>query len=486
VYGGKKLSSSCILRYAYTKEFLDAFSDMEVLNICLPQTILLQFQNFIRPVVNSRMHDREYVRELQEKHGFYSAKDIQDALAAGPACAKDLRLDPARDGILISANYIAFALDKFHSSRVIVNVVNRRYIKQKVLPEKFSIFSYKHELERAKVPAKVIGDLLQQAEDLIKKQSVHPVFSRPSFRAWFVKNLHEAINTVFLLDELICQQPIKVIVSFTEITNPDVTLSLLALKYNLPFVNVQHCLTKDRTYLPARATYHCLWGKNYQDWLRERGIADEKIKPIGSLRFYYTQKGSSSDKKSLARHLGIDEKTIIITYTTQPFHGRVNVRIMQWIQNAVRSLPITVVIKKHPRDKTNYRSFLNTQIKLSPRTLKLYTILDNSDFVMTVSSNTAVEASLLGKGIIVLQPKIPYHYTLHHDEHHSHLAQAKAGPVIYNSQQLKLRLRQIIRSGAYRGRLYRQSGLFLQNTLQDKNRHAPELAEALIRQLLQG
>jgi hypothetical protein len=484
VYGGNELSSNCILRYAYTKEFFETFSSLQVLDICLPYTLMLKFQNSIKPIVNSRIHDKGYVGELKEKHKFNSIKDIQDALAINTQCVKDLRADPGRDGILISANYIAFALDKLSSSRVIVNVVNKRSINQKVLPKNFSTFFYKKELRETKVSANLIGDLLQRAEELIKKQAGHPVFSRPCFKAWLLKHLPGAIRTVILLDRLICQQPIKVIVSYTEIANPEATLSLLALKYNLPFLNVQHCLTKDRTYLPASATYHCLWGKHYKDWLLERGIPGGKIMPIGSLRFYYSQKKSYLDKIYFTRQLNIDNKNIIITYTSQPFHGRVNLRIMQWINDAVRSLPITVMIRKHPRDKTNYRPFLNTQIKLTPRTLKLYDILYNSDFVMTVSSNTAIEASLLGKGIIVLQPKIPYHYVLHHDEHNAHLASAQAGPVIYNSQQLKIRLRKIVSNRAYRNRLYRQSRLFLQNTLQDNNRRAPELTEALIRQLL--
>ncbi|WP_183040914.1 hypothetical protein [Salipaludibacillus neizhouensis] len=46
---------------------------------------------------------------------------------------------------------------------------------------------------------------------------------------------------------------------------------------------------------------------------------------------------------------------------------------------------------------------------------KLFDLLKKSDYCMTISSTTAVEAAMFKKGIIVLQPKIPYEFIINYN-----------------------------------------------------------------------
>lgn len=63
-------------------------------------------------------------------------------------------------------------------------------------------------------------------------------------------------------------------------------------------------------------------------------------------------------------------------------------------------------------------------------------MLSQIDCLMTISSNTAIEAALFAKPLLILQPNIPYHYQLSHNQINAHLAKAQAGEIINNVTDL--------------------------------------------------
>src|SRR5690606_28478384 len=102
---------------------------------------------------------------------------------------------------------------------------------------------------------------------------------------------------------------------------------------------------------------------------------------------------------------------MIATFTTQPMQyidPNINKTILVWLKQATQHLPITVIIRPHPADRTNYSSFTSPKMILSDKSIPLYELLKNTDFLLTISSNTAIEATMFQKAIIILQPDIPY------------------------------------------------------------------------------
>lgn len=95
---------------------------------------------------------------------------------------------------------------------------------------------------------------------------------------------------------------------------------------------------------------------------------------------------------------------------------------MDW--NSLSVTPLTVIIRAHPYDPFDYCSLLSNQtnIKISPPKIDLHDLFKETDFMLTISSNTAIEAALYKKGILVLQPELPYDYEHHNNDFNAHLA----------------------------------------------------------------
>ncbi|WP_162255021.1 UDP-N-acetylglucosamine 2-epimerase [Paenibacillus sp. Soil522] len=362
---------------------------------------------------------------------------------------------------------------------------DRAALKGKRLPRNFKLFDYKKAIKTQRIAPKTTRKLNRIIRKLAVKNGAHPIFGTRKFSKWLYSQSVKSIKTINALEQLIHKKPIGVLIDHVEIVNPGTTFALLANKFNLPFINFPQLLIADRSLMPTRASYHFVWGENYKEWLVRRGIHPRKIKITGNLRFQYAKQEVPSTKEKFLASSNIPADHTIVLYTTQPFEASVSNEIMRWISNASNnSLPVTFLIKPHPSDTIDYTKYtISPQVKLLSKDAGLYDALHSADIVMTISSNTAIEAAMLNKAIIVLQPPIPYNYEHHNNDFNQHLVNASAGLVARNSKHLSSYVSKFIRSEALRSLLVKQAKQFLSNTLQTSISPADE-AYKVIRSLI--
>ncbi|MDW7650510.1 MAG: hypothetical protein SCK29_12010 [Bacillota bacterium] len=483
--GGDEINKHYLLRYGLTKDFFETFSSLKCKNIELPLLLIRNFHNYIRPVVDRNLTNNSLAEELQSRHGFTSAKDIQNALARVPMKQEDFSLVPSENSILTIMKYYPFVRKHFPHNHVTVittrNLNGRFKVKN---PSNFSIFNYPKKMRETVVPQETLQLLAKQADFILSQQREHVVFGRPGFRKWFQSRLISAVKIVTVLDELIVKNRPRVIIDHTELTNPGTALSLLAVKYNVPFVNVPYYLLSDKSVLPTRAAYHCVWGKIHKNWLVQRGVPADKIIPVGSLRLTGITKGRFISRSELCRRLKIPEESLIITFLMQPFPGTVNKKLLLWIQRAARDLRIVVIVKYHPLDKARYVVPSHAKMTPVPRNMPLYDVLNSTDLVMTVSSTAAIEAALFGKGIIVLQPEMPYHYHFGYNNFSSFLKKATAGPAVHSAAELRGLFRRVSAKKNLCRALNRKTQAFLSNALEERNASPGHSLAEFIRKII--
>ncbi|MDO9535543.1 MAG: CDP-glycerol glycerophosphotransferase family protein [Bacillota bacterium] len=478
MYGEEKLNASNLLRYSLTKEFIEAFSSLKYMGLELPPLLLRNYHQHIAPLVNQNLTNGQLIKKLQQKHGLYYICDVQKALERKPSVEQDLLKDSGRNMLAVQARFLRFAMDRFPDEEVLVILRNPQeeelFLSGLDMPPSYRVFNYRERLKETRPVHQEVTSILTEADLLIQKYTKHLVFDRPEFRLWLRKFLLYSIKVVHLMNRVILDEPIRIILSDVEVVNPDITMSLLAARYNLFFINAPVVLITDRNLIPTRAAYHCAWGDHYRTWLKKRGIDASKIIRTGNLRFEYDPHPSSLDKKNMASQFNIPEGNYIAAYTTQTFPEEVNRSVVQWIQYAAAGQPFTVLIKRHPSDKTDYSAFTGTgQIIEVPDSIGLFDLLPNIDYLMTISSNTAIEAALMRKGIIVLQPEIPYQYDRHDNDYHSLLAKSKAGLVASSPEQLKNIIAKLCSSERLHRVLHNMAERFLSKTIHKGALSAP-------------
>ncbi|WP_054023709.1 UDP-N-acetylglucosamine 2-epimerase [Bacillus sp. FJAT-28004] len=488
MYGEEKLNTHNLLRYGLTKEFFEQFHAIRHKGIEIPLTLIRPFHVYIKKFINGQMTSPSYVAKIKGNHKLVTMRDVQSALLRKPKIQRDLSKVSRRTTTIMPAKLIDFALDKMVNQAVILVVADRHdraALKGKRLPRNFKLFNYIKAIRAQRISPKITRKLKRSIRQLTVKNGGHPIFGTRKFSKWLYAQSVKSIKTINALENLIRKKPVGVLIDHVEIVNPGTTFALLANKFNLPFINFPQLLIADRSLIPTRASYHFVWGKNYKEWLERRGIHSGKIIITGNLRFEHAKQEVPSTKEKFLARSNVPTNHTIVLYTTQPFEASVSNEIMRWISSASNhSQPVTFLIKPHPNDTVDYSKYTaSPQVKLLSKDAGLYDALSSADIVMTISSNTAIEAAMLDKAIIVLQPPIPYNYDHHNNDFNQHLVTASAGLVARNSKQLSSYVSKFIRSEALRNLLVKQSKQFLSNTLQTSKSPADE-AFKMIRNLI--
>lgn len=469
MYGSDRLNEHYILRFGLTADFIEAFSALEYSGLTLALPVIRNYHLLIRPFVDSSLSNKALIRQLQEKHELLSMADAQAVLAK----KYPVKAAPARSwrgsNLAAQVEFLPFLLDRFPENRVLIILNTPRdeaVLEKSELPENFCLFRYCKAIKETVIDLHQVNRVFAQADTLLPQHSGHPVFGRPDFRPWLRRTLAFSMRSVHAVTNMVREEDVGVILSFIETVNPGTTFSLVAAQYGLVFVNAPVSLHTDRSLIPTRASFHCAWGELYRKWLRQRGIEDRKIVCTGNLRFEYERRPPRVDRKTLLDQFHIPESVLLALFTTQPFGEEVNRTILRWIQESIGGLPLAVLIKSHHADRLNYQSLAGSgRIIAVPDTVQLYDLLPNIDFIMTVSSNTAIEAAAMGKGIVTLQPEIPYHFESNNTDFNSFLARAKAGYTAASPEELRKVLARLCASDKARQNLVRQAEKFINQTL---------------------
>lgn len=475
MYGNEVLDNNQIIKYGLTQEFFLVFRYLTYRDIELPLTMILRYHAHIQPYINNNLSKVSLIKSLQKKYKMRTIADVQKSLARHPKVRANLAKIKRRKALLIHASLAKFAIDKYKDSTVIILVQNskdRRSLKGLKIPQSFKIININKEVAKVKLHPETIKKTISLINFLVSKNSNHKIFGNRFFKKWLIKNSLRSMKIISALDNIIKEYPIGIIMDIVEYSNRGTILALIAKKYNLPFINIPQDLITDVSLIPTRASYYFVWGKNYKDWLVKRGINAKRIKVLGNLRFEYQDSKPSISKTELSKALKIPTSNYIVAFTTQSFPQKVNLEIINWIKYTTAklaekgSIPVTFVIKSHPSDRLKYNQFLEkNRLVILPPKLKLYDLLNNADFIMTISSTTAIEATQLKKGIIVLQPNIPYLKFRNTNNFNAHLVKASAGTTVYNQEQLYQCIDKIIKDEDFREKILTQGQKFLRNSL---------------------
>ncbi|MBM7552582.1 hypothetical protein [Thalassobacillus pellis] len=478
MYSIEGLNNHLIIRYGLTKEFFEKFSSLKYAGIELPLTMIYDYHfQVLPPFVNKYMNSARYIR--RKSFPFKSMADVQQALFRTPRVAKDLSKEPERKAILIPVGLLAYALKHLRKHKVIVLDSRNSLKDNRKLPSNFKVI----DLGAIKIQKKTLANLKKRAAWLIQQHANHEIFRTKQFENMLLTQVTNSSRRIHALQKIIIENNVKVILHTNEYVQPGNTLSLLARKFNLPFINLQDYLTSDVTVIPSRASHYCVWGEHTKNWMASRGIAGDHVIPVGSLRFEMQGTGKLKSKDQFKKALNIKGNNQILTYITQDYSQRENLKIIRWLVESVKTLPITVIIKPHKRDRTSYARYLSSKVVLSNRKVHLYDILNHTDYVTTISSNVALEAAIHKKGLLIMQPNIPYNYRRNYNEYYKHLARAEAGIVITNQQILLESLSSLVENDEAKAELIEKGQKFLEQSLSTDSLPSTNI-KRLIRRLL--
>jgi hypothetical protein len=493
VYGHEQLDAHQTLLYGLSKEFVEGFQ-IRYRKIELPLAMNRMYQLLIKPYIEQNINNPTLIQDVRKRTGLITVKDVKEALARPPKPITNFYRSDKHRTILLPGRFFSFANHRLRRNRVVFLLYkqeDRTAVEGVKMPPNFKVIDYNKLLKRQPLHQKYHLSIRRAIHKLLINHKNHPVFSRPDFPQWMYEYAIKSAKAIDCLEKLVTTHRIGVIIDQTEIIDPPNTLSLIACKYNIPFVNLPLNMVTDKSLLPTRATHYGVWGNHYRDWHLRRGIPSSKIRMIGNLKFEYELKKTKRNTLQFRERHGLTDTRFIVVYTTQPYTEYVNEQLMRWVASAARRLEneITILIKPHPstneQDLALFYKYTSNNLIVLPKQSPLYEILQTVDCVMTLSSGSAVEGAIFNKGIIALKPKIPYYFDRHNNGFDTFLVQANAGLIAEKTSDLINHLESLVNNESARANLKAKSKTFLKNTLHTTT--TPSLlAYRLIQSLLNG
>ncbi|MFD2670554.1 hypothetical protein [Marinicrinis sediminis] len=465
MFGGDHISPYVIMKYGLTQEFFELFHPISYCGVEIPLFLMRNFHQYIEPMLRQWSEDVKLTQQKCKQYRHHTFPGMQQVLDRSPQPALELTLPVRRQRVLLPGRiaYVATrSLSRHAVTLLISNSYDVRGVRAQKLPRHFKIWNFRNQFLNIQIPPEHLQILKQRMNVLFQKHAKHPVFGLPAFQDWMRKQTTFKIRQLAAADYLLRSQPIGVILDYDTSVIPGDILTLLAAKYQIPYVFLQYHMPMFEPLFPFRASYYCMWGKNYREWLEDKGVPADKIREIGSIRFEGALKGKWMSRTQLCNRFHIPRHHLIIAYTAQT-HLETNRMFLSWLMQASQHLPVTIMLKLHPKDTHSYDDFLSTysQIRLYPSSLSLYHLLNGMDVLATVNSTTAVEAAMFKKGIIVLQSDTlsdPYDLL-------STLAKAKAGFTVQSVQMLREKLQLLINSEEAKASLAAAGTAFLHNMI---------------------
>ncbi|WP_141994389.1 CDP-glycerol glycerophosphotransferase family protein [Bacillus sp. B4EP4a] len=482
MYGEIEINDYHLVKYNLIYDFFQYFSSVKIYGLPLAQCLAAQFELHIQPFVDRNRVNQALIKKFRMQSRFQTMGDINQKLLTFENISPVI-IKKNKNAILLSDDYYVFAVDQLKEYEVTLFGVQDKG-QNNNLPKQFEKYLFRNELLKVNnVEVKQNQVLLKAQVEKILKSVPHHYFSTPLFQQWLLKVCLNIIKWVYILDQLILNTRPSVIIIPSEASIFGAILGMLAKKYQIPFIDMPLYIIGDRTIIPSRADYYFAWGKNQKNWFFDRKIKEDKLTETGNIRFYYEKKSPVSSKEAFYQKLNIPSNHQILGFTTQPFLDT-NCQIEKWIETFPESLPLTILIKKHKGDHYEYPiSGKNKNVKILSSDYPLYDFLHYINCLMTISSNTAIEAAILDKPLFILQPNIPYHYRLNNNKLNAHLAKAQAGEIIENATDLIKAVTKITTDQSYVDDLKKKGNKFLSKTLISVEQ-APILAKSKIEEIM--
>ncbi|MED3833346.1 hypothetical protein [Peribacillus frigoritolerans] len=483
MYGENEVNEYHLLKYSLLYDFFQYFSSIKIYGIPIAQCLAGKFLVYIQPFVDQNHLNHNLISALRKERIFQTMGDINKELISFDKISP-VTIQKNKKSILLSEGYYDFSVDQLREYEVTLYGVRHKEC-HSLLPKQFKKYVFRDEL--IKMKNEMINQekemLKRQVDDTLKSNPLPGYFSTPLFKQWFIKESMNVIKWVYILEQLILKSKPSVIIVTEEASIFGAILGLLSQKYQIPLINMPIVLIGDRSIIPSRADYYFVWGRNQKNWFIKRKTEPDKITETGNVKFYYEMNYSNSSKEYFRNKLNIPSNHHIIGFTSQPF-SNTNDRLEEWIESIPNNLPITILVKKHRSDLYEYPLLIKKKnVKILSNDYPLYEFLSHIDYLMTISSTTAIEAILLNKPLLILQPNIPYHYHFSSNQINAHLAKAQAGEVIKNAIDLVQAIKKITINPNYVDHLKNKGNKFLSETLITIDQ-APILAKNKIEEII--
>ncbi|CAH0259907.1 hypothetical protein [Peribacillus simplex] len=484
MFGENEVNDYHLLKYSLLYDFFVYFSSVKIYGLPLPQCLSRLFLlPHIQPFVDQNLGNQNLMSKLHKQRKFQTMGNINQKLIAFETIAS-VTIPKNKNSILLSDDYYAFAIDQLKEYEITLYGVHHKEINHNI-PHRFKSFFFRNEL------LKVDNQEVMKQQALLRKQvdknlrirPQHYYFSTQLFQQWLSKACITIIKWVYILDQEILKKRPALIINPSEASIFGTILGLLSKKYQIPFINMPLTTIGDLNIIPSRADYYFVWGKYQKNWLMKRYISEEKITETGNIKFFYDKKVPSVSKELFNEKHKIPSNHFILGFTTQPFL-ETNDKLEKWIEAIPSNLPVTVLVKKHRNDKYHYPSLSTKKnVRILPSDYPLYDFLHYIDCLMTISSTTALEAALLDKPLLILQPSMPYHYVLNHNQNNAYYAQSQAGEIIENANELIQAVTKITTVPSYVDYLTKKVETFKKASIKTVN-WAPALTKNKIKEIM--
>ncbi|USK35023.1 CDP-glycerol glycerophosphotransferase family protein [Bacillus sp. F19] len=463
MYGESEANDFHLLKYGLLYDFYQIFSPIKIYGLPLAQCLTGPFLNHIQRFVDQNRKDNILLSKYRNLKDFQTMEDINRRLISLDDIAKSTIMKK-NTSILMSEDYFDFAADHLKEYQVTMyGFETKRGVHP--LPLKFRQFNFNKEIKKVSIKAiQSKRNLIKLVNRKVNRQSINRYFLTETFKNWFINASIGVSKWVYMIDQLILRTRPTVIIDPVEASIFGTILGLFSKRYQIPFVNMPIMLIGDRSLIPSRSDYFFVWGINQKNWLLDRGIEDKQITVSGNIKYYYELRQLAAENKMFKKKFIVPGNHLLAGFSTQPCLAA-NQELESWIYSIPDSIPISILIKKHKSDEYQY-PLLNKKKNVAFLTKEdsLYEFLHQIDCLMTISSNTAIEAALLSKPLLVLQPPNPYHYHFNHNQINTHLAKAQAGEIIKNKNQLIQALNRLAIDEEYKVLLTAKTKKFLAYT----------------------
>jgi len=286
----------------------------------------------------------------------------------------------------------------------------------------FSTFESYFTHESRKKARKAINVLLEKWKKLKKNKKFLISLTYDNIHIW---SLIEDLFSQLFTTRAYFPQIIKFIEltkCIFEIEDPDIvilidifgsftkTIATVANLNNIPTLYIQHFTTSAHPgFEPIMTSKAALPGRHDKNIYIQLGTQPDKLVITGQSKYdVIPKKIKEFNRKKLCNKLDLDPQKGIFVLTTQPFPHEENQKLLYAVLNAMKKYPDKqLVIKMHPREvnKLFYKKIVNemhAKNVVITKNVDTIELLIACEIMMTVSSNTALEAIILNKPVIII------------------------------------------------------------------------------------
>lgn len=201
----------------------------------------------------------------------------------------------------------------------------------------------------------------------------------------------------------------KVVVTFMESSVGAGVIAYLGKLKNIIIINIAHALTLAMPlFRVAVFDYYFVYGKkSKENILKINGFIDGKILPIGALKLDNFFLRSNISPKRNNEH----KKILFASQWETPFLKGFREKPCKILKKVINNNKnYDLIIKKHPLETTNNDHFIDKlfgdldRCRIYSGTSDLKLLLMQSDIVVIIWSAIGLEAAILGKPVIVINP----------------------------------------------------------------------------------